>query len=214
MAGELFGGAALGAVFQEAANQISKALNFETTFENLKSLVDRCIIHAEETKLLNEELNHSNVEIDILTDELNQGKELVNKYSNVPWQECFLLPLYQGELHAMDEKIARSITLVTSMNTARDVKEILSIVRDLMGKQFNFKRLYDPPVKPDFTVGFDSPLNQLKKWLLGSGVSVFLLTGLAGSGKTTLATLLCRDDKVRGNITLSTSCSVFDICQH
>jgi GTPase SAR1 family protein len=30
-------------------------------------------------------------------------------------------------------------------------------------------------------------------------VSVLVLTGLAGSGKTTLATLLCWDDKVRGN---------------
>ena len=47
------------------------------------------------------------------------------------------------------------------------------------------------------------PLHQLKNWVFSSDVSVdsvHVLTGLAGSGKTTLATLLCWDDKVIGNI--------------
>jgi hypothetical protein len=97
----------------------------------------------------------------------------------------------------MEEQIGSS-SIVTLMNTARDGKETLSLVRDLKRRQF--KRLLDAPVKPDFTVGLDFHLNQLKSWLLSSGVSVRVLTGLGGSGKTTLATLLCWDDQVRGNI--------------
>jgi hypothetical protein len=85
------------------------------------------------------------------------------------------------------------------MNTARDVKETLSIVIYInQGRQFN--RLCNAPVKLGITVGLDLPLNQLKNWILNRDVSVHVLTGLAGSGKTTLATLLCWDNQVRGNI--------------
>jgi len=198
MTGGLVEGAALGVVFQEGAkpftNHISKAWNFKTTRENLKYLVDLVMPVAKEMKLLNEKLNRSNIEIEILIDELKQAKELINKYSNENWYSFFLRPLYQGELHAMGEKISRSITLVNPISTGRDVKEILYRMEDMQGRQFN------APVKPDFTVGLDVPLHQLKNWVLSSGVSVHVLTGLAGSGKTTLATLLCWDDKVRGNI--------------
>lgn len=202
MAGELVGGAFLGAVVQEGAkpitNQISKGLKFKKTRKNLDSLVERITPAAEEMKQLDENLDRPKEETERLMEELEQGKKVVNKHSKVPWWKFCCLPCFQGELQAKEEKIARTSSLVTPMNTARDVKETLSIVRDLKGKQFNFKRLCDPPVKPDFTVGFDFPLNQLKSWLLGSGVSVHVLTGLAGSGKTTLATLLCWDDQVRG----------------
>ncbi|AET04042.2 disease resistance protein (CC-NBS-LRR class) family protein [Medicago truncatula] len=207
MAGELVGGAFLGAVVQEGAkpftNQISKGLKFKKTRKIVDSLVERIKPAAEEIERLNENLDRPKEETKVLMEELKQGKEVVNKHSKVPWWKFCCLPCFQGELQAKEEKIARTCSLVTPMNTARDVKETLSIVRDLKGRQFNFKRLCecDPPVKPDFTVGLDVPLHQLKNWVLSSDVSVdsvHVLTGLAGSGKTTLATLLCCDDKVIG----------------
>jgi len=107
MAVELFGGAFLGTVFQEATkpftNQISKAWNFKTTRENLKYLVDPVKKTAEEAKLFNEKLNRSNVEIDSLLDQLKEAEELINKYSNVPWYNVLLLSIYQGELHMLWE---------------------------------------------------------------------------------------------------------------
>lgn len=201
MAGGLVEGAVLGAVIQEGTkpitNQISKAWNFRKTRKNLDSLVHRIMPGAEEIKLLDEKMDRPNDETKRLLQEIEQGKESVNKHSNVPWWKCCCLPCYQGELHDEEEKIARSITLVTPINMARDVRETLSIVTDIKGRQFN--RSCDPPSKPHFTVGLDFPLNQLKNWLLSKDGSVRLLTGLAGSGKTTLATLLCWDHQVRGN---------------
>jgi hypothetical protein len=202
MAGELVGGAFLGAVVQEGmqpvTNQISKAFMFKTSRKNLDSLVDRITPAAEEMRLLDEKLGRPTEETEMVLEELKQGKDAVNKHSKVPWWKCCCLPCFQGEIYDKEEKIARSSSLVTPMNTARDVKKVLSILEDRQeGGQF--KSLCDAPVKPDLTVGLDFPLNQLKSWLLGSGVSVLVLTGLAGSGKTTLATLLCWDDKVRGN---------------
>ncbi|XP_045786283.1 probable disease resistance protein At5g66900 [Trifolium pratense] len=199
MTGGLVEGAVLGAVFQEGTkpitNQIYKSLKFKTTRKKLASLVHRMMPVAKQIKLLNEKLDRPKEEAERSIEELEQAKEIVNKYAKVPWWKCCCLPCYQGKLHAMEEQIGSS-SIVTLMNTARDGKETLSLVRDLKRRQF--KRLLDAPVKPDFTVGLDFHLNQLKSWLLSSGVSVRVLTGLGGSGKTTLATLLCWDDQVRG----------------
>jgi hypothetical protein len=201
MTGGLVEGAVLGAVFQEGTkpitNQISKAFKFKKTRKKLASLVHRMMPVAKQIELLDEKLDRPKEETEKIIKELEQAKETVNKHSKVPWWKCCCLPCYQGKLHAMEEQIGSS-SIVTLMNTARDGKETLSLVRDL--KRRLFKRLLDAPVKPDFTVGLDFHLNQLKSWLLSSGVSVRVLTGLGGSGKTTLATLLCWDDQVRGNI--------------
>ncbi|CAI8609221.1 unnamed protein product [Vicia faba] len=198
MAG-LVEGALVGAVIQEGAkpitNQISKAFCFKTTRRNLDSLVGRLMPFAEEIKLLEEDSDPPNREPESLIQELKQGKELVNKYSKVPWWKFCFLPFYQGKLQALEEKIVRSITLVTAITTARDVKRANSLVTD-KGRQFN--KLCDPPVKPHHTVGLDFLLNHLKNWVLGKDGSVRVLTGLPRSGKTTLATLLCWDDQVRG----------------
>ncbi|KAK7346513.1 hypothetical protein VNO80_21034 [Phaseolus coccineus] len=60
------------------------------------------------------------------------------------------------------------------------------------------KRPFGIPEKPEFTVGLDVPLSKLKMNVLREGVSVIVLTGLGGSGKTTLATMLCWDEQVMG----------------
>ncbi|KAH1249731.1 putative disease resistance protein [Glycine max] len=60
------------------------------------------------------------------------------------------------------------------------------------------KRPFGVPEGPEFTVGLDVPLSELKVELLKEGVSIIMLTGLGGSGKTTLATKLCWDEQVIG----------------
>ncbi|XP_014506476.1 probable disease resistance protein At5g66900 [Vigna radiata var. radiata] len=60
------------------------------------------------------------------------------------------------------------------------------------------KRPFGIPEKPEFTVGLDVPLKKLKLNVLSEGSSVIVLTGLGGSGKTTLATVLCWDEQVLG----------------
>ncbi|GAU49137.1 hypothetical protein TSUD_191390 [Trifolium subterraneum] len=199
MAG-LVEGIVAGKVFQEGTNliigQISKGVDFKDTRNDLASVVDRVMPFAEQNKLLDEKLDRPKEEAERQIEELKQANETVNKYAKVPWWKYCCLPCYQGKLHSKKEKIARTTSLVIPYTIARDVKETLSTVRDIsQGKQFN--RLCDAPVNPGITVGLDIPLNQLKYWILNRAVSVHVLTGLAGSGKTTLATLLCWDHQVR-----------------
>ncbi|RHN54124.1 putative transcription factor interactor and regulator LIM family [Medicago truncatula] len=47
-------------------------------------------------------------------------------------------------------------------------------------------------------MGMDEPLNKLKIELMKDGVSVLVLTGLGGSGKTTLAKKLCWEPQIKG----------------
>jgi len=65
------------------------------------------------------------------------------------------------------------------------------------------KRPFGIPEKPEFTVGLDEALKKLKMNVLSEGVSVMVLTGVGGSGKTTLATMLCWDEQVIGRSLLS-----------
>ncbi|MCI30001.1 leucine-rich repeat protein soc-2-like protein, partial [Trifolium medium] len=135
MTGGLVEGAVLGAVFQEGTkpitNQISKGFQFKTTRKNLASVVHRIMPVANRVKLLNEKLDLPKEEAEKLIEELEQAKESINKYSKVPWWKCWCLPCYQGKLQSKEEKIARTTSLVTPITTARDVKETLSIVRDI-----------------------------------------------------------------------------------
>ncbi|MED6121833.1 hypothetical protein PIB30_033849 [Stylosanthes scabra] len=94
-------------------------------------------------------------------------------------------------------------------NDYSDAKEILLNVRDvleLLSRENIERRLscgsikrrdFGFPEKPGFTVGLDKDLRKLKVEVLMEGVSVIVLTGLGGSGKTTLATMLCFDEQVK-----------------
>jgi len=52
------------------------------------------------------------------------------------------------------------------------------------------------PDVPKFVVGLDNPINDVKQILLQNDVNVLGIAGLGGSGKTTLASALCKDTEV------------------
>ena len=72
------------------------------------------------------------------------------------------------------------------------VDEILSFL------SHRFPGWCDVPGFPEFVVGLDEPLEELKLVLLKDGVSVLVLSAPGGCGKTTLAKMLCHDAQIRG----------------
>eukprot|EP01018_Ginkgo_biloba_P004421 Gb_41060 [translate_table: standard] len=56
---------------------------------------------------------------------------------------------------------------------------------------------YYVPDMPNFVVGFDNFITDLKKLLFQSDVNAVGVTGMSGRGKTTLAQAFCNDDQVK-----------------
>ncbi|RVW57579.1 Retrovirus-related Pol polyprotein from transposon TNT 1-94 [Vitis vinifera] len=87
----------------------------------------------------------------------------------------------------------------------RDIKEILAILKS-NGCNWNYRGVSDEhenlgscnaPGPPEFMVGLDVPLKELKRRLCENGESRIVIRAPGGCGKTTLAKGLCHDDQVK-----------------
>ncbi|KAM5576427.1 hypothetical protein ABKV19_007345, partial [Rosa sericea] len=86
---------------------------------------------------------------------------------------------------------------IGNLNTNQDT--IIDMIRDMRqnGLVQNQVGWFGVPEPPSFTVGFDIRLDEMEKKLFEDGVSLALITGHPGSGKTTLAKSFCQDKKVK-----------------
>lgn len=200
-------GAALGAAFQEVPKYVIglvfKAIKFKSTRRNLRSALESVDPVIEQTTLLNQQLGRTEEEIDGLLVNVRKARRILDALSNVPCWQCCCLPWKQVTLQeALDEvemskgKLRKEKIVLETLLTLREVRE------GICGQQLRSR--FKAPPKPDLVVGIglDKPLslfNNFKRELLQPGTSVLVLTGLAGYGKTTLATLLCWDRHVIGN---------------
>lgn len=216
MMADLFSGGAVGAVIQEvlksALEVIDKGRDFRPTLESNMETLDALTPLVEEIKRYSNELDRPKEEVARLEDEIRAGRELVNKCSKFRWWRFLSFPQYRDKLQNRDQRLVRHLSVDMQAQVARDTKETLCKVRDILeilvkeyvglgnyGKGELLRGLSGAPENPEFTVGFDEPLNKLKIELLKDGpVSILLLTGLGGSGKSTLAKKLCWDKQVKG----------------
>ena len=82
--------------------------------------------------------------------------------------------------------------------------EITRIMSDISQRMDSICSMETPKVSfavhepPDFTVGFDMPMKELKMLLLKEEVTLLLLTAPGGCGKTTLVQMLCQDEIIKG----------------
>ncbi|KAL2333604.1 hypothetical protein Fmac_014817 [Flemingia macrophylla] len=202
----LFAGAALGAALQEGPKLLiaffCKCFKFKPTRAELGSALERQIQVAQQLKQQIADLGRPEEEIGAFLKDLEAAEKILNAHSNVPWWQCCCLPWKQVKLQEALESLTRANTLLAPLLLRRQ-QETLSIVRELMEIGRGLRKRFGPPPKPDLVVGLGlenpfSLFNRLKSHLLEKGTSVLLLTGLAGYGKTTLATLLCSDEHVIG----------------
>ena len=202
---EMVGGVALDKGLGMITGLVSKAWKFKTTRTKLQSTIQNLTPVVKKMKQQEEESNLPTEDTEKDLGDLLEGEQLVSKYSNVPWWKCCWLPFYQDKLQAMYLKLERSRQL---MQPRIAVAPLLAALSRGVRRQIN--GVFKAPIRPALTVGFDVPLKELRNRLLESGTSVSVLTGSPGSGKTTLATMLCWDKQVEGNLarTLSTFSSI------
>ncbi|KAL5187052.1 putative disease resistance protein [Glycine soja] len=182
---------------------VEKGQSSESNKQILRSTLKDNAPVVLEIKQYNEHLNPPREEINTLIGE----KDAKEKFVCRCFSKCLSLFLCRfgqkrGHSFAGGEKqalVAKDIE--ENLYKMREILELLSkgsFEKNLGGVGGPMKCPFGVPQKPEFTVGLDEPLSKLKVEVLRDGVSVVLLTGLGGTGKTTLATKLCWDEQVKG----------------
>lgn len=209
--GSLVGGAALGAVFEKVfsilyetvKDVITTTCMFESFLERLKSTLDVLEPLVKEIRRSNREFDRPEEVIKGLIEKMEKGEELVRKFSKLPWWKYLMRFRYAKKLCKLEEALFGFFELELPAWNMRNGLETLKGVNDIRARMklvgLNGGLLCAIPGPPDFSVGLDFPLKELKMQLLKEEVSMLVLTAPGGCGKTTLAKMLCHDKESKGS---------------
>ncbi|KAK7817943.1 putative disease resistance protein [Quercus suber] len=210
MAAAFVGGAALGAAFGEGfavlhvtvKDVVSKARMFKPILKRLESTLNRLAPTVNEITQLSEQLDLPKVETENLIENMEKGEKLVRKCLTIRWWNYCFKVYYSHKLEALDKEIVRFCQVDLQVHSTRNglrtlvnVNVNLQKVDSVVDRQKVLCAVRDPP---DFTVGLDMPMMELKTLLLKEEVQLLLLTAPGGCGKTTLVQMLCQDEEIRG----------------
>ena len=210
MAAAFVGVAALGTAFGEGfavlhdtvKDVVSKARMFKPILKRLESTLDRLAPTVNEITQLSEQLDLPKVETENLIKNMEKGEKLVRKCLKIRWWNYCFKVHYSNKLEELDKEIVRFCQVDLQVHGTRNglrtlvnVNINLQKVDSVVDRQRVLCTVRDPP---DFTVGLDMPVKELKTLLLKEEVQLLLLTAPGGCGKTTLVQMLCQDDQIRG----------------
>ncbi|ONH96585.1 hypothetical protein PRUPE_7G138500 [Prunus persica] len=209
------GGAALGAVFGTLLDGVvavtSKAIMFKSHLRDLKFTLDSF-------QQVDEDVGqHPNIVfrpmqgLERFRIQMEKGAQLVDKCSKVrPWKlNAFKKPMYTSKLVALNASLNTLLSVLTvhiisdlrarMINVETTLNHIdANIVAQYQNQYQNQIRGWCAiPEPPPFTVGLDVRVEELKMELLRDEASMLVVTGLGGCGKTTLAQMICKDQKVK-----------------
>ncbi|XP_057416188.1 probable disease resistance protein At5g66900 [Lotus japonicus] len=187
-----------------------KAVKFKSSLEKLKSTLES--LGPDVDKIVEQYRARDRAsETKKLVELMKSGKKLVLECSNkFYWlKRLYTKAQYQEKLEELDAKIFRYFQLDMQAKIVRTVLDIEvkvdGISEDLRKAVVTKKesvglKVCAAPTPPEFTVGFEGPLKDLKHKLLREEVNVSVLpvTGSRGLGKTTLAKMFCWDEQVKG----------------
>lgn len=188
---------------------VEKGQSSESNKQILRSTLKDMNPVVQEIKQYNQHLNPPREEINTLLEE-NDAKEeefVCNSCSKcLSWFLCGFGSKRDNSFGAGGDRqalVAKDVE--ETLYKMREILELLSrenceLKLDAVGGPI--KRPLGVPENPGFTVGLDVPLSELKAEVLRDGVSVVVLSGVSGMGKTTLATKLCWDEQVKGKCEL------------
>ncbi|XP_043720388.1 probable disease resistance protein At5g66900 [Telopea speciosissima] len=209
MSGQLPVGFLLGPPAQELQRVISdvilKAHHFKHYLEQLQSTLKTITPRIKEIDRLSAELtDHQRQDIVRLKAELVKGQKLVKKCSSVPSWNCFKRCRRSKKILKLDKTLLQFFQIDVPVDIWLHNKQILVDLRDMITK-FDTLSLRSEssrsdnsgPQIRDKVFGLDVPLMELKMQLFREDVMVLGLCAPGGCGKTTLATMLCRDSDVR-----------------
>ena len=220
MALEAIGGVVLDKVIGELLKPLvdggQKAAAFSDILQRVKSIIKIIGPSVDRIKNSSGELDRRE-ENEELIQLFAEGEKLVQKCSKVRWWTPNRLK-YANKLTAFYESLLRLFQFRIPLQQYSISLEILGrqqsqfrsgnggvsgrIPSSLGNSSRSFGNgslnLCSSPDPPDFMVGLDLPLKEVKKRLLKDNVSKIVVSAPGGCGKTTLVRKLCQDPDVKG----------------
>lgn len=208
MAVDLVGGGSFRVAFQmlfDAVIAVKKETTmFKSMLGDIKSTLDSL-----QPVIKEREKYDSKEGLENFAMQMEEGVKLVYKCSKVGvWSLCRKYR-YTRKLDELDKCLQRLVE-VLKVQGIRDVKETLVSLRNIetvlhriegslviQNQPEKINGWSSVPEPPPVTVGLDVPLKELKIKLLKDDVSMLVLTGAGGCGKTTLAKKFCQDQEVK-----------------
>jgi hypothetical protein len=208
---DILSGAVTGEMLRYALQTIENGRQFGPTLEMNVETLNALAPLVEQIKDYSDLLGRPREEIERFETHIKEGKELVRKSKKLTRWKFFCFPHYQTKLRKKDEALIRHLNVNVQVENRRDVMEVLAYVKvileiimikeNLVGAQIwglSGNQICGVCGAPGTCVERDNTLNNLKIEMMKDGVSVHVLTGMGGSGKTTLATKLCCDSQIKG----------------
>ncbi|XP_062002241.1 probable disease resistance protein At5g66900 [Rosa rugosa] len=196
---------------------IKKNTIFDPTLKAIKTKLDSLKLVILKMAECNEALDIPREELEGLEEVMKDGKELVLKCSKIHSGNYYKLYKYANKLLKWDESL-QGVLSILNVQSNRDVRTIAVAVGHIEAEVGSIKAVINEmkenfviqnhsagvpnawcalPELPEFLVGLDEALSELKMKLLKDGVSRLVLTAPGGCGKTTLATKFCQDKQVK-----------------
>ena len=202
--GEAF--AELFAVLYDTVKKVgNKDCSFKPHIKNLEPTLDRLLPIVKDIQRSINQIDLSEKKRKSLIEEMKMGETLIRKRSKKRWWNCCFKFCCPTELSELNEDIARFCKDDLEANSTRNDETEISMNLNIITLEKEDSSNLDRPRAfcavrrpPNFTVGFDVPMMELKTLLLKEEVKQLLLTAPAGCGKTTLVQMLCQDNQIKG----------------
>lgn len=201
---------------------IKQNIEFQGKLEGIEAKLEDLKPVIQEMVQSNEVLDRSRKELKGLTVVMESGIKLIAKCSKCRVWRVYHRYKYANKLTEWETSLQSQLVILNvytardGKDTLKDVKEIARVVNETKALVENIEEKVnriviqnqpgeptawvstEVPELPRFTVGLDTHLKKLKMKLLKGGVSMLVLTGHGGSGKTTLAKTFYHDHEVKG----------------
>lgn len=195
---------------QEAvASEIKRTFNFRTLLKRLHKTFTNIEPILHESCKLSKVLDRPEMEIHMFILYLDNGKQIVQMCSMIKCYNLFQKFFHANKLLHLNQELSRFFQVelhdnmsIISMRTLTEIddlgnnmEKVLSTVTEHPGGFFSSCSV---PKLPEFIIGFDVHLQELKRVLLKDANQVLTISGPGGCGKTTLVKMLCHDNEIKG----------------
>ncbi|XP_071710777.1 probable disease resistance protein At5g66910 [Rutidosis leptorrhynchoides] len=193
---------------QAIISQIKQSTRFRTILIRLDKTIRKIEPVFRSSGRLSLLLNHPETETKMFVFYVEYGKQVVLKCSKIKCWNVYKKFVHANRLIRLDNELVRffQVELRDEMSTSmRSLIEIYALnekmdrVLSLVNKRAGgFTSVCSVPGLPDFVIGLDLHLQEVKRVLLKDDNQVVTVSAPGGCGKTTLAKMLCHDDEIKG----------------